>query len=67
METGDDPVTIMRTSIADWWRTSGKSDRLRLAKKNGLEIGELLSFVEGSRVLAFPKVVALHSSLKAAA
>jgi hypothetical protein len=62
-----DPVTVIRSSVADWWRTSGKTDRLQLAKVNGLEIGELLGFVDGSVDLPFPKAVALRACVRAAA
>lgn len=67
-ESGDDPdpVALIRTLVADWWRIAGKTDRLRLAEKIGLEIGELLGFVEGSLDLPFPKVAALQSSLSLA-
>ncbi len=62
-----DPVTIIRSAVADWWRLSGKTDRIKLAQKNGLEIGELFGFVDGSVDLPFPKVVSLRSSVRAAA
>ncbi len=64
-EVGNDggPVDIIRATVRDWWRVSDKSDRLKLAKKNGLAIGELLAFVEGTGDLPFPKAVAVRASV----
>jgi hypothetical protein len=64
---GIDPVTVCRHSVANWWRTSGKTDRIQLAKRNGLQIDELLGFVNGSVDLPFPKAVALRACVRAAA
>lgn len=61
----DRPVETIRATVRDWWRLSDKSDRLKLAKKNGLQIGELLSFVDGTGDLPFPKVVAIRASVNA--
>jgi len=57
------PVEIIRATVRDWWRVSDKSDRLKLAKKNGLAIGELLAFVDGTGDLPFPKAVAVRASV----
>lgn len=59
----DRPVEIIRATVRDWWRVSVKADRLKLAEKNGLAIGELLSFVEGTGDLPFPKAVAVRASV----
>jgi len=58
-----EPVDLILATVRDWWRVSDKSDRLKLAKKNGLAIGELLAFVDGTGGLPFPKAVAVRASV----
>jgi hypothetical protein len=57
------PVTLIRELVSAWWRTAQPKDRLRLASQHGLQIGELISFIQGQD-LPFPKLVAIRSSIR---
>jgi len=62
-DSDDRPVDLIRATVRDWWRVSDNSDRLNVAKINGLAIGELLAFVDGTGDLAFSKAVAVRASV----
>jgi hypothetical protein len=58
-----EPLEAMRARISEWWRTAQPKERIGLAKRHQIEVGELLSFVAGNNDLTIQKAMALRVSV----
>ena len=57
------PLEAMRSAISAWWCIAKPKDRIGLAKRHKIEVGELSSFVAGHCDLPIQKAVALRTAV----
>jgi hypothetical protein len=57
------PIDAMRAAIGEWWRIAKPKERIGLAKKHKIEVGELSSFVAGLCDLPIQKAIALRTAV----
>jgi hypothetical protein len=62
-DEADAPLDAMRVSIGEWWRLAKPKERIGLAKRHKIEIGDLGKFIAGQSDLPIQKAIALRTAV----